>query len=59
MSFQTSKLTESEVNRGNIKLDNQDISVSDFNRALESLKPGQRILETSDHNFHTVERMRD
>lgn len=40
-----------------VKLDNVDISVRDFNKKLEGLKSNQRIIETSDYNFHLVERM--
>lgn len=54
--FKMNKLNESEMNT--VKLDNEDISVSDFNKTLEGLRPGQRILETSDRNFHIVERLR-
>ncbi len=54
--FKISRLDESEMST--VKLDNEDVSVSDFNKTLESLRPGQRILETSDRNFHIVERLR-
>lgn len=54
--FKMNKLNESEMNT--VRLDNEDISVSDFNKTLEGLRPGQRILETSDRNFHIVERLR-
>lgn len=54
--FKMNRLDESETST--IKLDNEDVSVSDFNKTLESLRPGQRILETSDRNFHIVERLR-
>jgi len=40
-----------------VKLDNVDISVRDFNKKLEALKSNQRIIETSDYNFHLVERL--
>lgn len=55
MEYQTNKLKEDERK---IKLDNEEMSVSDFNRRLEGLKPGQRILESSDDNFHIVERLK-
>lgn len=54
--FKMNRLDESETST--VKLDNEDVSVSDFNKTLESLRPGQRILETSDRNFHIVERLR-
>jgi hypothetical protein len=55
MNYQTTKLTEKENEK--IYLDNQEVSVSQFNEALNRLKPNQRILETSKHNFHIVERL--
>ena len=54
--FKMNRLDESEMST--VKLDNEDVSVSDFNKTLESLRPGQRILETNDRNFHIVERLR-
>lgn len=54
--FKMNRLDESETST--VRLDNEDVSVSDFNKTLESLRPGQRILETSDRNFHIVERLR-
>jgi len=56
MDYQMSNLNENEEVK--VKLNNEDISVKDFNHTLESLKPNQRIIETSDHNFHLIERMR-
>ena len=55
MDYQRSNLTEDTEKK--VKLNNEDISIKDFNTTLESLKPNQRIIETSDHNFHLVERM--
>jgi len=56
--FFTEKLNENENSESKVvKLNNQDVSVNEFNRTLESLKPNQRILETSDRNFHIVERI--
>lgn len=57
MSFQTTKLTESEEKK--ILLDNQEVSAEEFNKTLDNLKPGQRILETQSNSFHIVERFRD
>lgn len=54
-SYTTQPLKESEERT--VKLDNQDITVKEFNEKLEELKPNQRIIETSEQNFHLVERM--
>lgn len=48
-------ISESEIRT--VKLDNNNVSVKEFNETVESLKPNQRIIETSDNNFHLVERM--
>lgn len=55
MNYQTTKLTEKENEK--IYLDNQEVSASQFNEALDKLKPNQRILETSKRSFHIVERL--
>lgn len=55
MTYQMSKLEETKEQK--ISLDNKEISAEEFNRTLENLKPGQRILESSDNNFHLVERL--
>lgn len=55
MTYKMSKLEENEEQK--ISLDNQEISAEDFNKTLENLKPGQRILESSKNNFHVVERL--
>lgn len=57
MDIQRNHLTEDDNKERTVKLDNNDISIQDFNNKLESLKPNQRIIETSDYNFHLVERM--
>ena len=41
-----------------IMLDNEAISYSQFNDKLSSLKANQRIIETQDNHFFTVERFR-
>jgi len=57
MDYQTSKLNESEERK--VKLDNEEISVNDFNRKLESLNKNQRIVESSKDSFFIVEKMYD
>ena len=54
-NYTTQPLKESEERK--VKLDNQDITVKEFNEKLEELKPNQRIIETSEQNYHLVERM--
>lgn len=56
MDYQRNILNENDEKK-TVRLDNRDVSVQDFNKRLESLKPNQRIIETSDYNFHLVERM--
>ena len=57
MQYQTTKLEENDERK--VYLDNQQIPVSQFNSTLESLKKGQRVVESSQDNFHIVERMYD
>jgi len=57
MAYQTTKLEENDERK--VYLDNQQIPVSQFNATLESLKRNQRVVESSDQNFHIVERMYD
>lgn len=59
MQFQTTKLNESETRERVVKLNNEEVSVTDFNKTLESLKGNQRIIESSKDNFYTVERFYD
>lgn len=59
MQFQTTKLNESETKERVVKLNNEEVSVTDFNKTLESLKGNQRIIESSEDNFYTVERFYD
>jgi hypothetical protein len=55
MQYQTTKLEENDERK--VYLDNEQIPVSQFNNKLESLKKNQRVVESSDNNFHIVERM--
>ena len=57
MQYQTTKLEENDERK--VYLDNQQIPVSQFNNTLESLKKGQRVVESSTDNFHIVERFYD
>jgi len=55
MQYQTTKLEENDERK--VYLDNQQIPVSQFNATLESLKKNQRVVESSDSNYHIVERL--
>lgn len=57
MSFQTVKLEESDNNPKKVYLDNEQVSIREFNSKLESLRKNQRIVESSEDNFHVVERL--
>ena len=57
MQYQTTKLEENDERK--VILDNEQIPVSQFNTRLESLKKNQRVVESSQDNFHIVERMYD
>ena len=57
MAYQTTKLEENDERK--VTLDNEQIPVSQFNTRLESLKKNQRVVESSQDNFHIVERMYD
>ena len=48
------KLEEKEEK--NVVLDNEEVSASEFNSRLENLKSSQRIIETQENKFFTVER---
>lgn len=39
-------------------LDNREISGEELSEALEKLKPNQRIVETKENTYFTVERLR-
>ena len=58
MDYQRNILNENDEKK-TVRLDNRDVSVQDFNKRLENLKPNQRIIETSDYDFHTIERLYD
>lgn len=58
MDYQKNTLNENDEKK-TVRLDNRDVSIQDFNRKLEGLKPNQRIIETSDYDFHTIERLYD
>lgn len=55
MAYQTTKLEENDERK--VYLDNEQIPVSQFNTSLENLKKNQRVVESSQDNFHIVERM--
>ena len=56
--YQTVELKESKNEPENtVKLDNQQVSISQFNETLKGLKKNQRVVEVADHDFHIVERM--
>lgn len=42
-----------------ITLDNRQVSASEFNSNLEKLKSNQKIIETKENQFFTVERFYD
>ena len=55
--YQSTELKENKNNDQQIKLDNKEVSVGQFNEALKGLKSNQRIVEVDDHDFHIVERL--
>ena len=57
MQYQTTKLEENDEKK--VYLDNEQIPVSQFNTKLESLKKNQRVIESSESNYHIVERLYD
>ena len=57
MQYQTTKLEENDEKK--VYLDNEQIPVSQFNVKLESLKKNQRVVESSESNYHIVERLYD
>lgn len=57
-TYRTTELKENKKEQS-IKLDNQEVSVNQFNEALKNLKNNQRIVEVDDHDFHIVERFFD
>lgn len=54
MAYKVDKLEEKEGRK--VVLDNEEVSVSEFNSRLENLKSSQRIIETKENQFFTVER---
>lgn len=57
MEYKSSKLNENEIQGKTVFLNNEEVSVKDFNKELEGLKGNQRVLESSENNFHIVERL--
>jgi len=55
MAYQTNRLEESTER--NVRLNNDEISVKEFNHVLEGLNKNQRIVESSKDNFFIVEKM--
>ena len=54
MAYKVDKLEETEGRK--VVLDNEEVSASEFNSRLENLKSSQRIIETKENQFFTVER---
>ena len=54
MAYKVDKLEEKEGRK--VVLDNEEVSASEFNSRLENLKSSQRIIETQENKFFTVER---
>lgn len=54
MSYKMEKIEEKDNRK--VVLDNEEISASEFNSRLENLKSSQRIIETKENKFFTVER---
>lgn len=42
-----------------IMLDNEEVTPSEFNEKASSLKKNERLVETSDGNYHIITRMYD
>ena len=57
--YVTQKLNENEDNEKTITLDNKQISTKEFNNSLEKLKKNQKIIETKENQFYTIERFYD
>lgn len=57
MPYKTTKIEEKEGRI--ITLDNKQVSASEFNSNLEKLKANQKIIETKENQFFTVERFFD
>ena len=54
MAYKVDKLEEKEGRK--VVLDNEEVSASEFNSRLENIKSSQRIIETKENQFFTVER---
>ena len=54
MAYKVDKLEEKEGRK--VVLDNEEVSASEFNSRLKNLKSSQRIIETKENQFFTVER---
>ena len=59
MAFQTTALNESENKERKVKLNNEEVSIKEFNQTLENLKGNERIIESENGGFFTVERFYD
>ena len=55
--YKTTRMDENEERI--ITLDNRQVSASEFNSNLEKLKSNQKIIETKENQFFTVERFYD
>lgn len=58
-TYVTQKFNENEDNEKTVLLDNKQISTKEFNSNLEKLKKNQKIIETKENQFYTVERFYD
>lgn len=57
--YVTQKMNENEDNEKLVILDNKQISTKEFNNNLEKLKRNQKIIETKENQFYTIERFYD
>jgi hypothetical protein len=55
--YRTERMDENEART--ITLDNRQVSAVEFNSNLEKLKSNQKIIETKENQFFTVERFYD
>lgn len=58
-SYKTQKLDETEELERTVLLDNRLVSTREFNDNLEKLRNNQKIIETKENQFYTVERFFD
>lgn len=54
MAYKVDRIEEKDNRK--VVLDNEEVSASEFNSRLENLKSSQRIIETKENQFFTVER---